>query len=72
MARKKKRSSGLKHGFKSKAQWRYFYARGKKDPRFRKWAHEIAHRTQRYHGGKKVGYHSLPARRRGPRARTLR
>lgn len=68
----KHRKSGLEHGFKSKAQWRFFYAKAKKDPRFKKWAHEIAHRTQRYKGGKKLAFKGLPARVRGPNARTLR
>lgn len=58
---------GRLKGFASKAQWRYFFAKGKKDPRFKKWAHETAHETQ-----SKGGYKSLPWRKRGPSATTLR
>lgn len=70
--RKKGRGSGVKHGFVSKAQWRYFFAKGKKNPKMRKLAHKLAHRTQRYKGGPKIAFRGLPARRKGPRARTLR
>lgn len=44
-------------GFKSKAQWRYFFA----NPRLRKYARGKAHATK---GGKIVGYRRLPARKR--------
>ena len=48
---------GKRHtGFKSKAQWRYFFA----NPRLRKYAHDKAHATK---GGPKVRYKRLPARK---------
>ena len=56
-------------GFTSKAQWRMFFARGRTSPKWRKWAHEKAHATK---GGPKVRYRRLPARKRGPTARTAR
>lgn len=43
-------------GFKSKAQWRYFYA----NPRLRRYARKKAHQTA---GGKIVRYRRLPARK---------
>ena len=46
-----------------------FFARGRTNPKWRKWAHEKAHATA---GGPKVRYHRLPARKRAPTARTLR
>ena len=52
-------------GFKSKAQWRYFFA----NPKLRKYAHKKAHETA---GGPKVRYRRLPARKGGPSARTAR
>lgn len=52
MARRK--SKGV-HGFKSKAQWRLFYA----NPRLRRYAHRKAHATA---GGPIVRYRRLPAR----------
>lgn len=48
-------------GFKSKAQWRYFYA----NPRLRRYARRKAHATK---GGKVVRYRRLP-RRKGVRKR---
>jgi hypothetical protein len=56
-------------GFKSRAQWRFFFAKGRTDPRFRKWAHEKAHATK---GGPRVRYRRLPARKGAPTARTAR
>jgi hypothetical protein len=53
------------HAFKSKAQWRLFFA----NPRLRRWAHQKAHATP---GGPKIRYHRLPFRKRAPTARTLR
>jgi hypothetical protein len=55
--------------FASKAQWRYFFARGRRSPKFRKWAHEKAHATK---GGPKVRYRRLPARKSAPGTRTTR
>jgi hypothetical protein len=48
-------------GFKSKAQWRLFFA----NPRLRRWAHQKAHATP---GGPVVRYRRLPARK-GARTR---
>jgi len=56
---------GKHKGFASKAQWRMFFA----NPKLRKYAHDKAHATK---GGPKVRYRRLPARKRGPTARTLR
>jgi hypothetical protein len=56
-------------GFKSKAQWRFFFAKGRTNPKFRKWAHEKAHATA---GGPKIRYRRLPGRKGAPTARTLR
>lgn len=50
-ARKKKHT-----GFRSKAQWRYFFA----NPRLRKYARDKAHATK---GGRGVRYRRLPARK---------
>lgn len=50
------RKDPLPLGFKSKAQWRMFFAR----PSLRKWAHKEAHKTQRYKGGPKVAFRALP------------
>lgn len=47
-------------GFKSKAQWRMFFARGRTDPRFRRWAREKARATR---GAPKARYRRLPARK---------
>lgn len=60
------------HGFASKAQWRFFAAKMKTDPRFKKYFHEEAHETMAKRGGVKVAYRSLPWRKRGPTSRTLR
>jgi hypothetical protein len=49
-------------GFKSKAQWRYFYA----NPRLRRYARRKAHATK---GGPKVRYRRLPARKHAVRGR---
>jgi hypothetical protein len=43
-------------GFKSKAQWRLFFA----NPRLRRYAHKKAHATS---GGPKTRYRRLPARK---------
>lgn len=43
-------------GYKSKAQWRYFFA----NPRLRRYARKKAHQTK---GGKVVRYRRLPARK---------
>jgi hypothetical protein len=43
-------------GFKSKAQWRYFYA----NPRLRRYARRKAHQTA---GGPVVRYRRLPSRK---------
>jgi len=52
---------GKKHtGFRSRAQWRLFFA----NPRLRKWAHDKAHATP---GGPKLRYKRLPERRHLPR-----
>lgn len=56
MARKKKHKT---RPFRSKAQWRFFYA----NPRLRKYAKKKAHATQRAGGGPKVAYRRLPRRR---------
>lgn len=52
MARTSKRSTG----FKSKAQWRYFFA----NPKLRRYAKRKARATP---GGKKIRYDRLPARK---------
>jgi len=49
-------------GFKSKAQWRLFFA----NPRLRRYAHRKAHQTA---GGKVVRYRRLPARKHAVRGR---
>ena len=51
-------------GFRSKAQWRYFFA----NPRLRRYAKKWARRTP---GGKVVRYRRLPARKGAPEARTF-
>lgn len=51
-------------GFKSKAQWRYFFA----NPKLRKYARKKAHETA---GGKKIRYRRLPMRK-GVSARSAR
>lgn len=61
-----KKVSGKKHtGFKSKAQWKYFYA----NPKLRRYAHDKAHATP---GGKKIRYDRLPARKGPPSSKTPR
>jgi hypothetical protein len=60
------------HGFASKAQWRFFFAKARTDPRFAKWAREEAHETMAMRGGVKVAFRSLPWRTRGPSTTTLR
>lgn len=54
------RGHGLPFGFVSKAQWRYFYAKGKHDPKFAALAHKEAHKTP---GGPVVRYRHLPFRK---------
>ncbi len=49
-------------GFKSKAQWRYFFA----NPRLRKYARRKAHETA---GGPKIRYRRLPRRKHAVRGR---
>lgn len=49
----RKRGSG---GFKSKAQWRFFFA----NPKLRKYARKKAHKTA---GGKGTRFRRLPARK---------
>jgi hypothetical protein len=56
-------------GFKSRAQWRMFFARARINPKWRKWAHEKAHATK---GGPRVRYRRLPTRKGAPSARTAR
>lgn len=51
--------------FKSKAQWRLFFA----TPRLRQYAHDKAHATP---GGPVARYRRLPTRRRAPGARSAR
>lgn len=46
----------MSRGFKSKAQWRYFFA----NPRLRRYARKKAHATA---GGKGVRYRRLPRRK---------
>lgn len=53
------------HAFKSKAQWRLFFA----SPRLRRYAHDKAHATA---GGKGVRYRRLPTRKNAPGARSVR
>lgn len=53
------------HAFKSKAQWKLFFAK----PSLRKYAHEKAHATP---GGKGARYRRLPTRKRAPGARSAR
>jgi hypothetical protein len=53
------------HAFKSKAQWRLFFA----NPRLRRWAHQKAHATP---GGKVIRYRRLPTRKRAPGVRSAR
>lgn len=66
MARRRRRGrrGGMPHGFRSKAQWRYFFA----NPRLRRYARKEAHKTA---GGPIVRYRRLPARK-GVGVRTLR
>lgn len=59
----------MPRGFVSKAQWRFFFAKGKTDPRFRKLAHKEAHKTP---GGPKTRYRRLPRRKGGATKRTSR
>jgi hypothetical protein len=49
-------------GFKSQAQWRYFFA----NPRLRRYARKKAHETA---GGKVVRYRRLPRRKHAVRGR---
>lgn len=56
------------HAFKSRAQWRFFFA----NPRLRRYARKKAHKTEATRGGPKVAYRSLPWRKRAPTARTVR
>jgi hypothetical protein len=51
-------------GFVSKAQWKFFFAKAKRSPKFRYLAHKEAHKTP---GGKKVRYRRLPERKRARR-----
>jgi len=52
-----------RHGFVSKAQWRFAFATDQP------WAHSVAHKTP---GGKKLRYDRLPTRKTAPSARTAR
>jgi len=53
------------HGWVSKAQWRFAFA----NPRLRKtWAERVAKRARPH----PMKFKSLPERKRGPSARTLR
>jgi hypothetical protein len=54
----------MPRGFKSKAQWRYFFV----NPKLRRYARKEAHKTP---GGPVVRYRRLPARK-GVSGRTLR
>lgn len=54
-----------KLGFRSKAQWRLFFA----SPKLRRYAHKWAHRTP---GGPVVRYRRLPDRVRPPGVRSIR
>jgi hypothetical protein len=58
MARKRRSSPG----FKSKAQWRFFFA----NPRLRRYARKKAHETP---GGPKARYRRLPRRKGSARRR---
>lgn len=60
-----KRKSSMSHGFRSKAQWRYFFA----NPKLRRYAKKEAHKTP---GGPVVRYKRLPERKGKPTGRTLR
>jgi|KBSMisStaDraftv2_1062788.scaffolds.fasta_scaffold158276_4 hypothetical protein len=60
-----KRRAHRAKGFKSKAQWRYFFA----NPKLRRYARKKAHATK---GPPKIRYRRLPARKGPPGARTLR
>jgi hypothetical protein len=64
MARGRSRHPG-RLGFRSKAQWRLFFA----NPRLRKYARKWAHKTP---GGPKIRYRRLPERVGRPTARTAR
>ena len=52
-------------GFKSRSQWRLFFA----SPRLRRYAREKAHATP---GGKVIRYRRLPTRKRAPGVRSAR
>jgi hypothetical protein len=52
-------------GFKSRAQWRLFFA----NPKLRRWAKKKAHETP---GGPKVRYRRLPYRKCAPGRRSAR
>jgi hypothetical protein len=56
---------GIAGGFKSRAQWRKFFA----DPRLRRFAHSKAHASK---GGPKVRYRVLPERKGPPTPGTLK
>jgi hypothetical protein len=56
---------GVAGGFKSRAQWRKFFA----DPRLRRFAHRKAHASK---GGPRVRYRILPERKGPPTPGTLR
>ena len=60
----KRRSPGHR-GFRSKAQWRLFFA----NPRLRKYARKWAHKTP---GGPVVRYRRLPERVSAPKSRSVR
>jgi len=66
MAKRRSRKSKMPKGFVSKAQWRFFFFKGKRNPKFRALAHKEAHKTP---GGKKVRYRRLPARKGARRRR---
>lgn len=63
VAAKHKRGHGLPSGFVSRAQWAYFYAAGRRNPKMLALAHKESQKVVAQRG-KKVGFHSLPARRR--------
>jgi hypothetical protein len=65
MPRRRGHSSHNYPGFRSKAQWRLFFA----NPKLRKYARKWAHETP---GGPKVRYRRLPNRVGRPTARTTR
>lgn len=55
------------HGVVSRAQWRYLYAAGKKNPKLLKVAKMLTERNERQRPGglkgHKIDYHSIPERK---------